>query len=110
MRIEWSNRAQDDLSNILRYIVESFGLNTAVRINSEILDTINILADFPYMGEVFYEDSLKETLYYSFSARYYKVIYTTNDTSLYILMLWNNRRDQKELLKQVSLSEKNNNI
>ena len=110
MRIEWSNRAQEDLSNILRYIVESFGLNTAVRVNVETLDTINILADFPYMGEVLYEDSLKETTYYSFSTRYYKVIYTTNDTSLYILMLWNNRRDQREILKQLSFNEKNNDV
>ena len=110
MRIEWSNRAQDDLSNILRYIVESFGLNTAVRVNAEILDTINILSDFPYIGEVFYEDSLKEIIYYSLSTRYYKVIYSTNDTCLYILMLWNNRRDQREILKQLSFIEKNNNI
>ena len=110
MRIEWSNQAQDDLSNILRYIVESFGLNTAVCVNAEILNTINILADFPYMGEVFFEDPLKKTTYYSFTTRYYKVLYTTNDTCLYILMLWNNRRNQKEIIKQLSFIKKNNNI
>ena len=102
MRIEWSDQALDDLSDILLYVVDSFVEAVAYRVNNEIIDEVGILAQSPMMGRQLFFNKTKSITYRTLSLRHYKIVYYTKDDILKIIMLWNNRRDNKALIRQLS--------
>lgn len=106
MRIEWSDQALDDLSDILHYVVDYFGEAIAYRVNKEINDDVDTLAQFPMMGRVLFFNRTRNITYRTFSTRHYKIVYYIKDDVLKITLLWNNRRDSKALKRQLSSIEK----
>lgn len=102
MQIEWSEQALNDLSAILRYVIEEFGLNVARRVQVEILNDVNMLADFPLMGMVIFDDKKTNRKYYSLTSKYQKIVYTINNAGLHIVTLWNTRCDNNSLTKLLS--------
>jgi plasmid stabilization system protein ParE len=105
MRIEWSDQALEDLSDILHYVVDYFGEAVAYRVNNEINDDVDVLAQFPMMGSVLFFNRTRNITYRTFSTRHYKIIYYIKDNVLKITLLWNNRRDSKTLKRQLSNTE-----
>lgn len=97
MRAEWTTRAQDDLAEVLRYVVEKFGLNTAVRVNSEILEYVDNLSRFPLLGRAIFTEPNSGLEYRSLSLKQSSAIYIIEDDAVKVILLWNNRRDIKKL-------------
>lgn len=97
MRVEWSTQAQDDLAAILRYVVEKFGLNTALRVNGEIFEDVNKLSLFPLLGRVIFTDPHSGLEYRSLSMKQSCAIYIVADEVVTVVLLWNNRLDIKKL-------------
>lgn len=97
MRVEWTTRAQDDLSEVLRYIMEKFGLNTAVRINSEIHEDVENLSRFPLLGREIFTEPNSGLEYRSLSLKQSSAIYIIEDDVVKIILLWNNRREIEKL-------------
>lgn len=97
MRVEWTTRAQDDLAEVLRYIVEKFGLDTAVRVNGEILEDVDNLSRFPRLGRTIFIEPNSGLEYRSLSLKQSSAIYIIEDDVVKILLIWNNRRDIKKL-------------
>ena len=105
MQIEWSDQALNDLSEILRYITDEFGLITARRVHAKICNDVNLLEEYPLMGIVIYDNPNENRKYYSLTSKYQKIVYTINGDRLRILTLWNTRRYSKALKRLLSDNE-----
>lgn len=99
MRIEWSHRALDDLSDILKYVVDMFGETAALRVNNEINDEVDTLAFFPKLGRVYYHDTKSDITYRALTSKYHKILYYSKGDVLKVVLLWNTRRDNKNLTR-----------
>ena len=97
MQIEWSLQAQKDLADILRYIVGEFGLKKAIQANTQILDAADSLSRFPLLGRKIFTDQESGIEYRSLFMKYSRVIYIIEGDILKVILVWNNRRDQKQL-------------
>ena len=97
MQVEWSLQAQKDLADTLRYIVDEFGLKKAVQVNAQVLDTTDSLSRFPLLGRKIFTDRETGVEYRSLSMKYSRVIYIIEGDILKIILVWNNRRDLKQL-------------
>lgn len=97
MQVEWATRAQNDLAEVLRYIVDKFGMNTAVRVNGEILEDVNNLSRFPLLGRTIFTEPNSGLDYRSLSLKKSSAIYIIEGDVVKVVMLWNNRRDTKQL-------------
>jgi plasmid stabilization system protein ParE len=97
MRVEWTTRAQADLAEVLRYVIEKFGLNTAMRVNGEILEDVDKLSRFPMLGRALFTEPHSGLVYRSLSLKQSSAIYIIEDETVKVVLLWNNRRDNKKL-------------
>lgn len=97
MQVEWTTRAQNDLAEVLRHIVDKFGMNTAVRVNGEILEDVNNLSRFPLLGCTIFTEPNSGLDYRSLSLKKSSAIYIIEGDVVKVVMLWNNRRDTKQL-------------
>lgn len=97
MQVEWTTQAQNDLAEVLRYIVDKFGLNTAVRVNGEILEDVDNLSRFPLLGRTIFTESNSGLEYRSLSLKKSSAIYIIEGDIVKVVMLWNNSRDTKQL-------------
>ena len=97
MQIEWSLQAQKDLADTLRYIVGEFGLKKAIQVNTQVLDAAESLSRFPLLGRKIFTDQETGINYRSLSMKYSRVIYIIEGDILKIILVWNNRRDLKQL-------------
>ena len=97
MQVEWTARAQNDLAEVLRYIVDKLGRNTAVRVNSEIIKAVDNLSRFPLSGRTIFIEYNSGLEYRSLSLKKSSVIYIIENDVVKVVMLWNNRRDTKQL-------------
>ena len=103
MRIEWSHRALDDLSEILKYVIDTFGETAAYHVNNEINDDVDKLAFFPQLGRIYYHDTESGITYRALTSKYHKILYYSKGDVLKVVLLWNTRRDNKELTRQLQL-------
>lgn len=97
MQIKWSQQSLDDLSEILRYVVESFGQTVAYRVNREIHNDVDTLVNFPLTGRVYFHDEETGITYRTLTSKYHKVLYYIEGNVVKIVLLWNNRRDNSKL-------------
>lgn len=97
MQIEWSLQAQKDLADTLHYIVEEFGLKKAMQVNTQVLDAADSLSRFPLLGRKIFTDQDTGIEYRSLSMKYSRIIYIIEGDILKIILVWNNRRDLKQL-------------
>ena len=103
MRIEWSPRALDDLSDILKYVVDTFGETAAYHVNNEINDEVDKLAFFPQLGRVYYHDTESGITYRALTSKYHIILNYSKGDDLKVVLLWNTRRDNNELTRQLKL-------
>ena len=57
--IQWLKEAEDELADIINYVLNTHGLNTALRVYDEIIHRIDLLAAFPELGTSETSDSLR---------------------------------------------------
>ena len=91
--IRWLDSAELELTNIIRYVGKTFGLDTALQVFDDILARVEALNDFPLMGTlhpaVRYHGLEICTLHESHT----RVFYSITDSEIIILLVWNNWKD-----------------
>ena len=105
MEIKWSSYALDDLEGTLYDIEERFNFKCARRFRAEIIALARRLANFPDLGKR--EPLLAHLLDGNIRSipvdKLNKLIYIeTYDDRLYILALWNTRRNPDTLIAETS--------
>ena len=95
-RITWSERALQDLKNIVQYIARD-DRNTAERFGNLIITKVGSLRTFPRIGRVvpeFREENLREIILAP-----YRIVYEIDDreTALAVLRAWHGARGTLQL-------------
>lgn len=100
--IQWLKEAEDELAAIVDYVLQNQGHNVALQVYDNIISRIDLLAEFPELGT--YEKR------YNFNGKplrvlhswHTRVFYSVQETEIFIVLLWNNRMDDRKLGKILS--------
>ena len=103
--IHWLKEAEDELASIVDYDHQSQGQSVALQVYDDIISRIDFLAEFPELGTsekkyIFKDEPLR--VLHSWHTR---VFYSVQETRIVIVLLWNNRMDDRKIEK--ILSERN---
>jgi plasmid stabilization system protein ParE len=95
-KVIWSDEATEDLRDICSYIARE-DPDAALRIGNGILDHVQILARFPFIGPTYPRGArgpLREIVF-----RSYRIFYDVSEGSqrVDILHVWHGSRDEPEL-------------
>ena len=102
MKINWSEQSINDLREIISYVGQSFGKRKASEVLENIRSNAERLATFPLIGKSFAIDQEAEIEYRTFPTKLNQLIYYIDSESVNIVTVWNNRKDVKRLMKQLS--------
>ena len=102
MKINWSEQSINDLREIISYVGQSFGKQKASEVLENIRSNAERLAMFPLIGKSFVTDQEAEIEYRTVPTKLNQLIYYIDSESVNIVTVWNNRKDIKRLMKQLS--------
>ena len=105
--VRWSRRANQERIAVLAYGAEEFGTQAAQRLNARIEDYTRTLSNTPLLGAV--EPLLQERcLPYSSLVvhKHYKLIYRIAGQVIYIVDLWDTRREPELLARRIRSKRK----
>ena len=92
-QVIWSLRAQNDKKKILDYWRQRTKSNTySKKLNELFKESIKIILDFPQIGKV--TDDTKARIKI---VRDYLIIYEETETQIFILTIWDSRKDPDRL-------------
>ena len=103
MNIIWHPFASNDFEQIIFYYRDTFGNKTARKVRDTLHhDIYHLLKSQPHLG--FCETSLSgisQLTYRSLVSGHIKIIFSVHDKYIYIHMLWDCRRNPKQLLSEI---------
>ena len=94
MKILWQKKASDDLNGIYNYIKEDSPQN-AIMVFNKIYDLVNSLVVFPEKYPV--EPTLNNPNVRFVVIWSFKIIYTIKENTIYILRIFNTKRNPKKI-------------
>ena len=99
--IHWLNAAEDELAAIINYVLNTHGQNTALRVYDEIIHCIDLLAELPELGTSETRYLFNGTPLRVLHSKHIRVYYCVLDTEIIIVLLWNNRMDDRKLKNKI---------
>ena len=103
MKIIWHPFASNDFDQIIYYYRYAFVVKTAQKVRDTLHhDIYHLLCLHPFLG--FCETCLSDVdqlSYRSLVSGHIKIIYTVHDKYIYIHMLWDCRRNPKQLQSEI---------
>ena len=99
--IHWLREAEDEFADIIDYVMQQFGQEEAMRVYDDIISRVDLLAEFPDLGTSeprYHFNGLPLRVLHSKLTR---VFYCVNDAEIIIVLLWNNRMDDRRLAKVI---------
>jgi toxin ParE1/3/4 len=101
MKVVILDSAEQDLKELLSYVVKNFSQTTWLKTYSKLKESIRNLATFPLLGAVPPElESLSLNQYRQIISGMNRVIYEPRADAVYIYMIVDTRRDLETLLMQ----------
>ena len=99
MEIVWDYEALDDLEVILCYIETQFSMKEARLFRQQVVHVIRNLCEFPFLGKVepLLEDFEEMELRSIPVGRLCKLVYAVMSDRVFIIALWDTRRNPKTL-------------
>ena len=98
---KWLEGVRQDLNSELRYVLDEFGLQAAEKAFRKVVETIDILCQFPRLGKRFGDIVYHGQQVYVLNMKQISIIYCQRDDRLLVIALWNNRRDDKSLTASI---------
>ncbi len=96
-KIHWLKAAEDELAAIISYILHTHGRNTALRVYDDIIHRIDLLAEFPELGTSETQYLFNGMPLRVLHSKLTRVFYCVLETEIVIVLLWNNRKDDRNL-------------
>lgn len=95
--IRWLKAADDELADIVNYVLNTHGQNTALQVYDEIIHRIELLAEFPELGTSETQYCFHGMPLRVLHSKLTKVFYCVLETEIIIVLLWSNRMDDRKL-------------
>ena len=95
--LRWLREAEDELAALLQDVRERHGVDTARKVNADLMERIDPLDVMPDLG------TLDTTLHHDgkpvrvLHSRHTRIVYHATDTEVTILLLWDNRRNEDDM-------------
>lgn len=103
--IHWHKAAENEFASIITYVMHTFGQNTALKVYDDIVSRIDLLAEFPELGTLEKRYRYHGKPIRVLHSKLTRVFYAVRETEVFIVLLWNNRMDEKALKKLFSSRE-----
>lgn len=100
--IRWLKEAEDELANMVDYVLQNQGQNVALQVYDNIISQIDLLAEFPELGTSESRYKFKGKPLRMLHSRHTRVFYSVQETRIDIILLWNNRMDDRKIGKTLS--------
>lgn len=100
--IRWLKEAEDELANMVDYVLQNQGQNVALQVYDNIISQIDLLAEFPELGTSESRYIFKGKPLRVLHSRHTRVFYSVQETRIDIILLWNNRMDDRKIGKTLS--------
>ena len=97
--IRWHHAAEDEFAAIVTYVMQTFGQNVALEVYEDIISRIDLLAEFPELGTAEPRYKYKGMPLRVLHSKLTRVFYCVRETEVFIVLLWNNRMDDRALKK-----------
>jgi len=97
--IRWHHAAEDEFAAIVTYVMQSFGQNVALEVYEDIISRIDLLAEFPELGTSEPRYQYKGMPMRVLHSKLTRVFYCVQETEVFIVLLWNNKMDDRVLKK-----------
>lgn len=98
-RVEISLAAWQDIDKISDFYLGMAGAASAQKITDKILDTLEMLGSFPYMGAQHPDPALAQREFRKVICGDYVCVYKALETSVYVYRVINGKTDYPRLLK-----------
>ena len=95
--LHWHEKAEDDLMGIAKYVAWRFGRTAAEKAVRKIRDDVAVLAGNPFVGIKSSAERLDGIVYRILYLKRNKIVYTIIDNSIYILAVFDNRRNPADI-------------
>lgn len=100
--IRWLKEAEDELANMVDFVLQNQGQNVALQVYDNIISQIDLLAEFPELGTSESRYKFKGKPLRVLHSRHTRVFYSVQETRIDIILLWNNRMDDRKIGKTLS--------
>lgn len=97
--IRWHHAAEEEFAAIVTYVLQMFGQKVALEVYEDIMTCIDLLAEFPELGTLETRYQYKDTPMRVLHSKLTRIFYCVRETEVFIVLLWNNRMDDKALKK-----------
>lgn len=98
----WTDEARSDAATIIRYILSEFGPDAANKAINTLYDNIELLSFFPFRGLT----QKKYPPYRILHSKHNSIIYAVREDYIEITRIWDNRRDEKKIMKTLDKFDK----
>lgn len=95
--IHWLKAAEDELADIINYVLNTHGPNTALHVYEDIIHRIDLLAAFPELGTFETRYLFNEMPLRVLHSKLTRVLYCVLENEIVVVLLWNNRMDDRKL-------------
>ena len=92
-KIEWTSVAKQSLNKTNNFILEKWNLEISNNFLSSVDSFVEIIEQNPYIGLKVEKTNFRRTLV----NKYISLFYELNQSTLTILLIWDNRQDPKDL-------------
>lgn len=79
--------AQECIRQITEYLVQNVSLETAIKVNQAIIDTINSLKTFPERNEIAENISKRGIVFRRIMAMSYRIVYTVDKEKIQVVIV-----------------------
>lgn len=92
-KVVWTQRAQEDRRNILKYWKDRNKSNVySIKLDHIFKDSIKIISEFPQIGKLTDAFNVRIKI-----VKNYYILYEVTNTKILILTIWDSRQDPEEL-------------
>ena len=94
--IKWSDKSKNDIIDIINYLLDNWGKNSAKKFKNTVFNTIDIISKMPNLYPLTENrEDVRRCIIVKQVSMYYQVNETENE--IYIVRFYDNRRDPERL-------------
>lgn len=106
-KISWTSRAYSDFSQIVQFIKETWGKQSAENFAAKIDVIVNLLSKFPFIGKIIF---LQKHIRSFVISKQTTLVYRIKGEKIIILNLFDNRQSPDKLRVNESISSYSNQL
>ena len=100
--IQWLKEAEDELADIVDYVLQNQGKKVALEVYDNLISRIDALAEFPELGTSETKYKFRGKPLRVLHSWHTKIFYIVQETKIDIVLLWDNRMDDRKISKMLS--------